>query len=319
MLLMAERRPGAPTACGPRVHVTVDGRELTLSNLEKHLYPAAGFRKADVIEYYRRVAPVLLPHLAARPPTLVRAPDGAAGERFFEKRCPPHHPQWVKVSEPLEPNGGQRSCIVEDLPTLIWLANLAALELHTNQWRLPDVERPRAVVLDLDPGPPADVVDCCRVAVDLREVLDALGLIAVVKTSGGKGLHVSVPLNGTKKDAPITDDDSKRFALALGQLLAARDSKRVTVNMAKAERRGRVFVDWSQNDRHKTTICAYSLRIAERPTVSTPISWDEVQETLERVDANALTFEAPAVLERVADGVDHYAASLTEHQVLPDL
>jgi len=319
MLLMAERRPRAPTASGPRVHVTVDGRELTLSNLDKQLYPAAGFRKADVIEYYRRIAPVLLPHLAGRPPTLVRAPDGAAGERFFEKRCPPHHPKWVRASEPLEPNGGQRSCIVEDLPTLIWLANLAALELHTNQWRLPDVERPRAVVLDLDPGPPADVVDCCRVAVDLREVLDALGLIAVVKTSGGKGLHVSVPLNGTKKDAPITDDDSKTFALALGQLLAARDSKRVTVNMAKAERRGRVFVDWSQNDRHKTTICAYSLRIAERPTVSTPISWDEVHETLDRGDANALTFEAPAVLERVAGGVDHYAASLTEHQVLPDL
>src|SRR5690242_10882720 len=319
MLLMAARRPEAPSASGPRVHVEVDGRELSLSNLDKLLYPAAGFRKADVVDYYRRIAPVMLPHLAGRPPTLVRAPDGAAGERFFEKRCPPHHPRWVHASEPLEPNGGARSCIVDDMPTLIWLANLAALELHTNQWRLPDVERPRAVVLDLDPGPPADVVDCCRVAVDLREVLDALGLLAVVKTSGGKGLHISVPLNGTKKDAPITDDDSKTFALALGQLLAARDSKRVTVNMAKAERRGRVFVDWSQNDRHKTTICAYSLRVAERPTVSTPISWDEVHQTLEVGDADALTFEAPAVLERVADGVDHYAASLIEHQVLPEL
>jgi len=319
MLLMAARRPEAPSASGPRVHVTVDGRELTLSNLDKHLYPAAGFRKADVIDYYRRIAPVMLPHLAGRPPTLVRAPDGAAGERFFEKRCPPHHPRWVRQSEPLEPNGGQRSCVVDNLPTLVWLANLAALELHTNQWRLPDVDTPRAVVLDLDPGPSADVVDCCRVAVDLREVLDALGLIAVVKTSGGKGLHISVPLNPTKKDAPITDEHTKTFALALGQLLAARDPKRVTVNMAKAERRGRVFVDWSQNDRHKTTICAYSLRIAERPTVSTPITWDEVHDTLDRDDADALTFEAPAVLERVADGVDHYAESLTRHQVLPEL
>jgi bifunctional non-homologous end joining protein LigD len=225
----------------------------------------------------------------------------------------------VRQSDPLEPNAGQRSCVVDDLPSLVWLANLAALELHTNQWRLPDVATPRAVVLDLDPGPPADVVDCCRVAVDLRAVLDALGLIAVVKTSGGKGLHVSVPLNGTKKDAPITDDDSKTFALALGQLLAARDPKRVTVNMAKAERRGRVFVDWSQNDRHKTTICAYSLRIAERPTVSTPITWDEVHDALDRTDAGALTFEAPAVIERVAGGVDHYVASLTTHQELPAL
>jgi bifunctional non-homologous end joining protein LigD len=174
-------------------------------------------------------------------------------------------------------------------------------------------------VLDLDPGPAADVVDCCRVAVDLRDVLDALGLTAVVKTSGGKGLHVSVPLNPTKRDASITDDDTKTFALALGQLLAARDPKRVTVNMAKAERRGRVFVDWSQNDRRKTTICAYSLRIAEHPTVSTPVAWHEVHDTLDRNDADAFTFEAPDVLERVAGGVDHYAASLTVHQVLPEL
>jgi len=302
-----------------RVHVDVDGRELSLSNLYKQLYLAAGFRKSVVIDDYRLIAPVMLPHLAGRPPTLVRAPDGAAGERFFEKRCPPHHPKWVRASEPLEPNGGQRTCIVEDLPTLVWLANLAALELHTNQWRLPDVNRPRAVVLDLDPGPSADVVDCCRVAVELREILDALALEAVAKTSGGKGLHISVPLNPTVKDAPITDDDTKTFALALGQLLAARDPKRVTVNMAKAERRGRVFVDWSQNDMHKTTICAYSLRIAERPTVSTPITWDEVHDTAERGNGDALWFEAPAVLERVADRVDHYAASLTLHQVLPEL
>ena len=298
-----------------RISVEVDGRELSLSNLDKFLYPAAGFRKADVVDYYRRIAPVMLPHLAGRPPTLVRAPDGAQGERFFEKRCPPHHPSWVRVSEPLEPNGGQRTCVVEDLPTLVWLANLAALELHTNQWKLPDVNRPRAVVLDLDPGAPADVLDCCRVALELRDLLDDLGLIAVVKTSGGKGLHISVPLN----DADVTDDDTKQFALALGQTLAARDKKRVTVDMAKAQRKGKVFVDWSQNDRHKTTICAYSLRIAERPTVSAPISWDEVEGALEAEDRGALTFEAPAVLDRVADGLDQYEASLTEHQELPSL
>ena len=298
-----------------RVTVEVDGRELSLSNLEKDLYPAAGFRKADVIDYFRNIAPVMLPHLADRPPTLVRAPNGAAGERFFEKRCPPHHPEWVPVSDPLEANGGQRSCVVEDLPTLVWLANLAALELHTNQWKLPDETRPCAVVIDLDPGPPAGVLDCGRVALELRELLGHLGLIAVVKTSGGKGLHISVPLNGAK----VTDDDTKNFALALGQMLVARDPLRTTVNMAKAERAGRVFIDWSQNDQHKTTICAYSLRIAERPTVSTPLTWDEVEDALDRDDPAALSFEAPAVLERIANGVDHYSASLTERQQLPDL
>jgi len=302
-----------------RISVEVDGRELSLSNLDKLLYPAAGFRKADVVDYFRRIAPVMLPHLAGRPPTLVRAPDGAQGERFFEKRCPPHHPSWVRVSEPLEPNGGQRSCIVEDLPTLVWLANLAALELHTNQWRLPDVNTPRAVVLDLDPGAPADVLDCCRVALELRELLDHLGMIAVVKTSGGKGLHISVPLNGAK----VNDDQTKEFALALGQLLMGRDKKHITVEMAKAERKGKVFVDWSQNDRHKTTVCAYSLRIAERPTVSTPVAWDEIETALAAGDRDALTFEAPAVLERVAGDpdqwLDHYEPSLTVHQELPSL
>jgi len=298
-----------------RVSVDVDGRELSLSNLDKLLYPAAGFRKADVVDYYRRIAPVILPHLAGRPPTLVRAPDGAQGERFFEKRCPPHHPSWVRASEPLEPNGGQRSCIVEDLPTLVWLANLAALELHTNQWKLPDVNTPRAVVVDLDPGAPADVLDCCRVALELRELLHHLEMIAVVKTSGGKGLHISVPLNGAK----VSDDQTKEFALAVGQLLVARDKKRVTVEMAKAERKGKVFVDWSQNDRHKTTVCAYSLRIAERPAVSTPVSWDEIEAALEAGDRGALTFEAPAVLDRVAGGIDHYEPSLTVQQALPSL
>jgi bifunctional non-homologous end joining protein LigD len=303
-----------------RISVDVEGRELSLSNLDKLLYPAAGFRKADVVDYYRRIAAVMLPHLAGRPPTLVRAPDGAQGERFFEKSCPPHHPSWVRVSEPLEPNGGQRSCVVEDLPTLVWLANLAALELHTNQWRLPDVTRPRAVVLDLDPGAPADVLDCCRVALELRDLLDHLGMIAVVKTSGGKGLHISVPLNnGQTKRARVDHDKTKEFALALGQLLVARDKKRVTVDMAKADRLGKVFVDWSQNDRHKTTVCAYSLRIAERPTVSTPVSWAEIEHAVEEEDRDALTFEAPAVLERISAGEDHYAASLTEHQDLPSL
>jgi bifunctional non-homologous end joining protein LigD len=298
-----------------RVSVEVGGRELSLSNLDKVLYPAAGFRKADVIDYYRRIAPVMLPHLDRRPPTLVRAPDGLHGERFFEKRCPPHHPAWVRVSEPLEPNGGQRSCVVDDLATLVWLANLAALELHTNQWRLPDVNRPCAVVIDLDPGPPADVLDCCRVAIALRELLDHLGLHVVVKTSGGKGLHLSVPILGS--DA--TDDDTKRFALALGQLLESRDPARVLVDMKRDKRPGKVFVDWSQNDRHKTTVCVYSLRLRDRPTVSTPVTWAEVEAALDSGDADALTFETADVLARVDEHGDLYADSLTLHQALPTL
>ena len=217
----------------------------------------------------------------------------------------------MRASEPLEPNGGQRSCIVEDLPTLVWLANLAALELHTNQWKLPDVNRPRAVVLDLDPGAPADVLDCCRVAIELREMLDTLGLIAVVKTSGGKGLHISVPLNGAKVDRRRHQDVRAR-ARAVARRLAIRSA--ATVNMAKAERKGRVFIDWSQNDRHKTTICAYSLRIADRPTCRLRSPGTRCTTRSTAATQAALVFEAPDVLERVGRrrrplrGVAHHSA-----------
>jgi bifunctional non-homologous end joining protein LigD len=298
-------------ATGPTIEV--DGRELRLSNLDKVLYPAAGFRKADVIDYVRQVAPVLLPHLAGRPPTLVRAPDGPHGNRFFEKNCPSHRPQWVAVAPPwLEATGGTRGCLVDDVPTLVWLANLAALELHTHQWTLDDPAHPTAMVVDLDPGPPATIVDCCRVALDLQQVLEQLGLRCVVKTSGGKGLHLSVPIVGSG----ATDDDTKRFALALGQLMEQRDPRRVLVDMTRAKRTGKVFIDWSQNDRHKTTVCAYSLRLRERPTVSTPVSWDEVADAR---DPGALTFEARDVLARVAAYGDLYADSLTLQQELPAL
>jgi bifunctional non-homologous end joining protein LigD len=297
-----------------RVHVEVDGRSLTLSNLDKVLYPGSGFRKADVVDYYRRMAPVLLRHLEGRPPTLVRAPDGVAGERFFEKRCPPHHPAWVRT-EVVVAGGGHRGCVVDDTATLVWLANLAALELHTHQWTVADPWHPTAVVLDLDPGRPATILDCCRVALELRELLSQLDLACVVKTSGSKGLHLSIPL----QSGVATADDTKRFALALGQLLESRDPERVTVTMAKEVRPGRVFVDWSQNDSHKTTVCAYSLRIRDRPSVSTPVTWDEVDDAAARGDADALTFEAPDVLARVEARGDLYADNLTVRQQLPAL
>jgi bifunctional non-homologous end joining protein LigD len=286
--------------------IEVDGRRLDLSNLEKVLYPAAGFTKAQVIDYYARVAPAMLPHLAGRALTLVRCPDGVEGERFFEKRCPPHHPDWIPEV------GGLRSCEVRELAALVWLANLAALELHTLQARADEPGRPTAVVFDLDPGPPAGVLDCCRVALELRELLDELGLEAVVKTSGSKGLHLSIPLH-----TAVNADVTKAFALTIGRVLASRDPKRIVTDMRKELRRGRVFVDWSQNDEHKTTVAAYSLRIQPRPTVSTPVTWEEIEDALETADADALTFETATVLERVAELGDLYAANVELEQELP--
>jgi bifunctional non-homologous end joining protein LigD len=303
------------------VQVEVEGRRLALSNLDKVLYSETGFTKADVIAYYQRIAPFLLPHLRGRVPTLVRAPDGYGGETFFEKRCPPGHPDWVRTATI---GGGRRGgrfggavtgCVLDDLPCLIWVANLASLELHTHQARADDQEHPTAVVLDLDPGAPATVLDCCRVALDINGALGQLGLHAVVKTSGSKGLHLSVPLN----NGQTTAEETKQFALALGQLFESRDPKRVTVDMAKERRGGRVFVDWSQNDRHKTTVCVYSLRIRPRPWVSAPVTWDEVSDALDGGDTEALTLEAPEVLARAEEHGDLYEANLTLEQELPAL
>jgi bifunctional non-homologous end joining protein LigD len=299
------------------VEVEIEGRRLGLSNLAKVLYPDAGFTKADVIDYYRRIAPVLLPHLRGRVPTLVRAPDGAAGQVFFEKRCPGHRPKWVKTAlvGRYDHHDGFEGCLIDTLPALVWVANLAALELHTYQAAVDDLARPPALVIDLDPGEPATIVDCARVAIDLRDTLEALGMAAVVKTSGSKGLHLSVPLN----TPGVTDDATKHFALALGQLLESRDPKRVTTVMAREHRRGRVFVDWSQNDRAKTTVAAYSLRIRPRPLVSTPLSWAEVEAVHDSGEGDALSFEAPAVLERVESLGDLYEGNLTVQQELPAL
>jgi bifunctional non-homologous end joining protein LigD len=293
------------------VRVEIEGRQLTLSNLEKIFYPGSSFTKAGVVDFYARIAPVMVPHLAGRAVTLVRAPDGVDGQRFFEKRCPPSAPPWVR-------RGGKLgSCIVDDAPTLVWLANLAAIELHTHQHLVDAPDEPRAVVFDLDPGPPAGVLDCARTALDLRALLDRLGLTVYVKTSGSKGLHLSVPVNGAVPG--ITDDTTKAFALALGRVLAEAGPDRVTVTMAKDRRPGKVFVDWSQNDDNKTTVAVYSLRIRSEPTVSAPVSWDEVSDALDAGDEQALTFETSAVLERVSEHGDLFAGNLTDQQSLPAL
>jgi bifunctional non-homologous end joining protein LigD len=288
----------------------VEGRRLTLSNLDKVMYPATGLTKAGVVDYYARIAPTMLPHLRGRAVTMVRWPDGVAGPSFFEKRCPPHAPEWVRTAAI---DADLTACVVDDVATLVWMANLAALELHTLQATVDDPDHPTSLVLDLDPGPPASVLDCCRVALQLQGLLEQLGLVCVVKTSGGKGLHLAVPVRGA------TADDTKTFARALGEVLAKQDPKRVTIVMAKEQRSGRVFVDWSQNDRHKTTVCAYSLRARERPFVSAPVSWDEVAHALDTEDPTSLALDAPAVVDRVTTLGDLYELNLSVEQALPQL
>jgi bifunctional non-homologous end joining protein LigD len=293
--------------------VEVEGRQLRLTNLDKVLYPATGFTKGQVVDYYTRIAPVMLGHLDGRPVTMVRLPDGVEGERFFEKRCPSHRPQWLPTV-PLDADSDTQACCIDTRPGLVWTANLAALELHTPQACADDPWRPTAMVFDLDPGAPADMVDCARVALDVRDLLDQLGLGVVAKTSGSKGIHLSVGLR------PAADaEQTKAFALAVGRILESRDKKRVTVTMARDQRGGKVFVDWSQNDRHKTTVCAYSMRATAVPSVSTPISWDEIEHVVDTGDASNLTFDPGAVLARVDELGDLYAGSLTADQELPEL
>lgn len=293
-----------------RVEVAVDGRVLSLSNLDKVLYPEVGFTKAQVIDYYARIAPAMVPHLTGRCMTLRRWPNGVDEESFFEKRCPQHRPGWVEVGlGPGDRRGGIDYCRLEEPAALVWTANLAALELHGPMAVHTDIESPTMVVFDLDPGEPASIVECCRVALALEELLAALDLVAVAKTSGSKGMQVYVPLN-----TPHSHQHASGFALAAGQMLARQLPELVLVEMTKSLRGGKVFVDWSQNSRHKTTIAPYSLRARPRPTVSTPLSWDEVADG---ADGTPLDFEAEAVLDRVAEFGDLFEPALTEVQELP--
>lgn len=289
--------------------VAVDGRHLRLTNLDKVMYPATGFTKSQVIDYYARIADVMVPHLAGRPVTLVRYPDGVTGPHFFEKNCPAHRPAWVSTIDVPSEGKGIRACLCDDRATLVWLANLAALELHVPLARAPDLGRPTAVVFDLDPGPPAGIAECCAVALRLREVLDGVGLKALPKTSGSKGLHVLVPLDGSHTYA-----QTKAFAHAVARLLGRELPDLVVDTMDRSVRQGRVFIDWSQNHPTKTTVAPYSLRARERPYASAPMRWEEVATACSR---GALAFEAPEVLERVATDGDLLAPALTMSQRLP--
>ena len=294
----------------PGTTVEVEGRRLTLSNLDKVLYPETGTTKAEVIDYYARIAPVMVPHLADRGVTLRRFPDGVDGNSFFEKRCPGHRPEWLgTVLGPGDRNGDIGYCCLDSAPALVWTANMAALEIHAPMARR-DIETPTMCVFDLDPGPGTSVVECADVALDVRHVLDGLGLVGFAKTSGSKGLQVYVPLN-----RPHTHKQASAFALSVAQLLERAHPDHVVSNMKKSLRKGKVLVDWSQNSRHKTTVAVYSLRARPHPTVSTPVTWDEVEAA---ADGEPLAFETADVLERVAEVGDLFAETLTREQSLPE-
>src|ERR1700733_13500348 len=296
--------------------IEIQGRQLKLSNLEKILYPAAGFTKQQVIDYYVRIAPAMLPHLAGRALTRKRYPNGVDAEFFYEKNAPQHRPDWVKTA-PIWSEGNHRTVhyiLANDLPTLVWLANLAAIELHPSLALAQDITCPTMMVFDLDPGPPANIVQCCQVGLWLREIFDHFGLRSFPKTSGSKGLQIYVPPN-----PPTNYEPTKTFSHALAQLLEHEHPEQVVSDMKKQVRTGKVFVDWSQNDEHKTTVAAYSLRAREHPTASTPVRWEEVERALKKKDASLLVFEAKQVVSRVEKMGDLFAPVLELKQRLPDL
>jgi bifunctional non-homologous end joining protein LigD len=289
-----------------RVEVEVEGRRLSLSNLDKVMYPEVGFTKGQVIDYYTRIAPAVLPHLRDRPLTLKRYPNGVEGQYFYEKRCPSHAPDWVRreVVQKIE------YCVCDDLPTLVWLANLADLELHPSLSKADEVLRPTVMAFDLDPGPGAGLPECCEVAFILRDALSQLGLESFPKTSGSKGIQIYVPLNVDDVDY---DSGTKALSHALARHLEAQHPKLIVSQQRKELRKDKVLIDWSQNDEHKTTVGVYSLRARDRPTVSTPLAWDELE------DPEALVFEAADVLERFDALGDLFAPVAELQQELPSL
>src|ERR1700727_2207460 len=303
-------------ACTMDSTIEIQGRDLKLSNLDKVLYPATGFTKQQVIDYYVRIVPAMIPHLAARPLTRKRYPNGVDSEFFYEKNAPQHRPDWVKTA-PIWGEGNHRMVhyiLANDLPTLVWLANLAAIELHPSLALAKDITCPTMMVFDLDPGPPANIVQCCQVGLWLREIFEHFGLHSFPKTSGSKGLQIYVPLH-----TPTSYEATKPFAHALSRLLEHDHPDLVVSDMKKSIRTGKVFVDWSQNDEHKTTVSVYSLRAREHPTVSTPVTWDEVERAQKKKDASLLVFEAKKVVARFEKLGDLFEPVLELKQKLPNL
>ena len=297
-----------------KTKVRVGSRTLEVSNLDKVFYPETGFTKGDVIDYYRAVASVVVPHLRGRPVTLKRYPNGVDDKFFYEKRCPPHRPEWVKTIT-MRRQRDQKDvqyCAIDTAPALIWATNLANLELHASLAKEKDLRRPTSLVFDLDPGPPADVVTCAEVALEIRSMLEELDLESICKTSGSKGLQLYVPLN-TK----ATYDETGPFARAIAVALEKRHPELVVSRMAKELRGGKVFIDWSQNADHKTTVSVYSLRARPRPTASTPVTWDELASAVKKGKAERLTFEGREVLKRIDSDGDLFEPVRKMRQKLP--
>jgi bifunctional non-homologous end joining protein LigD len=293
----------------------IHGRKVDVTNLDKIFYPKTGFTKGNIIDYYVRISPVLLPHLRNRAISLKRYPDGVEGFFFYEKNAPKHRPAWIKTTKVPKSEGGEINyCVMNDLAALVWAANLADLELHTFLHKAPALQRPTTIAFDLDPGPPADIINCCQVGLWVKSIFDGLGLASFPKTSGSKGLQIYVPLN-----APTSYDKTKAFALEIAHLLEKNFPEMVVSKMQKNLRGGKVLVDWSQNDDKKTTVNVYSLRAKDHPTVSTPVTWDEVSLALKKKNAMLLTFESEQVLRRVEANGDLFADVLKLKQKLPSI
>jgi bifunctional non-homologous end joining protein LigD len=295
---------------GAGAEVTVGTRTLKLSNLDKVLWPGTGFTKGQLIEYYGRIAETMVPHLDSRPITLRRWPNGVDGASFYEKNCPSHRPPWVESVR----MGDVNYCLLNEPAALVWVANLAAIELHPSLATGRDLECPTTVVFDLDPGPPADILTCARVAHIVRDTLDRLGLRLWPKTSGSKGLQLYLPLN-----EQVTYDRTKPFALALARLLEQEHGDLIVSVMEKTRRKGKVLIDWSQNTSSKTTVAVYSVRALPTPSVSTPVTWDELDDALAGGDPEVLRFEPAEVLQRVARLGDVHRPVLDVEQELPRL
>lgn len=297
----------------PNVHVSMNGRTLALSNLDKVLYPEAKFTKADVLNYYIAISTFILPHLERRPLTMKRYPDGVTGQHFYEKSCPSFRPNWMQTVA----TGKTKVvtyCTIDDRASLVWVANLASLELHVMLSRAPEVLQPTMIAFDFDPGPGTDIIDCAIAARNLRGLLAKLNLQCFAKTSGGKGFHVYIPLN-----TRATFKETKDFAHALALMMEKAYPDQLTSNMRKAMRKSKILIDWSQNDEHKTTVCAYSLRAQPRPTVSTPVTWEEVDQAIAKKNPRSLYFETKDVLSRVEEQGDLFIPALRMRQELPEI
>lgn len=290
--------------------VTVEGKELKLSNLKKVLYPASGYTKAEVIDYYRQIGPCILPHLRNRPVTLKRFPEGVEKDFFYEKNCPVYRPEWVETSGSKSP-GSKNYCLINDLPSLIWIQNLASLEIHTLLAAAENTDRPTMIVFDLDPGEPAGILECAEIALIMRDMLTGLGLRSFPKTSGGKGIHFYIPLN-----TDVNYEQTKFFAKTVAQVMERHYPDKVVSKMTKTLRKGKVFIDWSQNTRHKTTACVYSLRAREYPSVSMPVAWEDLENVIKTGDPEQLHYPPHRTLRFVEENGDIFREVLDLKQTL---